>query len=165
MCISAESRAHLNLQPGATKNEVEKAYKRQSLRDHPDKGGTDEAFRRTKEARDVLLSPIEIKEQPIATVETKRNVAKTSGFGTVLAFANILRPPTQRAHPAKDDAPHPDGRNSDTIYRESNYRHRYETATEVLDDINEVYNHEKQKKEKKLREQHQVTNQVSKIIT
>ena len=56
-----------------------------------------------------------------------------------MAFANILRPPTHWPSPKKDDAYHDDGRNGDTIARETLYANRHRTATEILDDIDELY--------------------------
>jgi hypothetical protein len=50
-----EARQILGVDPNATKADVQEAYKRLMLRNHPDGGGTDYLASKINQARDVLL--------------------------------------------------------------------------------------------------------------
>ena len=47
----------LGIKKGASLEEIRKAFKKTSKKTHPDKGGTDEEFIKTKEAYEVLANP------------------------------------------------------------------------------------------------------------
>lgn len=54
--------AILGLEPGADEKEVARAYKKKSLKHHPDRGGDADKFRELTHARDILLDPSEKKK-------------------------------------------------------------------------------------------------------
>ena len=54
--------AALGLDPKCTQRDVDKAYRRKSLRCHPDKGGDPEEFKKLNEAREVLSDPAKRKQ-------------------------------------------------------------------------------------------------------
>ena len=45
----------LDISPGATQEEIRKAYKEAARKNHPGKGGSDAAFQKVKESYDLLL--------------------------------------------------------------------------------------------------------------
>ena len=73
-----EAVAHLNLPANITKADIKKAYRLSAQVDHPDKKGTAEAFRRTKQAYDLLMkTPLDDIRQTIKQA-TKQKSTKTS---------------------------------------------------------------------------------------
>jgi len=44
----------LGLKPGATEEEVKKAYRKKAIETHPDKGGNEEEFKKVTEAYEIL---------------------------------------------------------------------------------------------------------------
>ena len=54
--------AALGLDSKCTQRDVDKAYRRKSLRCHPDKGGDPEEFKKLNEAREVLSDPAKRKQ-------------------------------------------------------------------------------------------------------
>jgi curved DNA-binding protein CbpA len=51
--------AMLDLQPGATRAQIEKAFKAKALKVHPDQGGDNALFRALIKARDACLAEAE----------------------------------------------------------------------------------------------------------
>jgi curved DNA-binding protein len=47
----------LGLQPGATEDEVKKAYRKLAMKHHPDRGGDEAEFKRIKEAYEAITNP------------------------------------------------------------------------------------------------------------
>ncbi|CAD8057724.1 unnamed protein product [Paramecium primaurelia] len=47
----------LGVQPGATTDEVKKAFRKKAVREHPDKGGDPEKFKKLTEAYEILSNP------------------------------------------------------------------------------------------------------------
>lgn len=47
----------LGLAPGATADEVKKAFRKKAIREHPDKGGDAEKFKKLTEAYEILGNP------------------------------------------------------------------------------------------------------------
>ena len=54
--------AALGLDQKCSQRDVDKAYRRKSLRCHPDKGGDPEEFKKLNEAREVLSDPAKRKQ-------------------------------------------------------------------------------------------------------
>ena len=53
--VRSESYEILEIEPPAEYEKVRKAYRKMSLKSHPDKGGSDESFIKVREAYDELL--------------------------------------------------------------------------------------------------------------
>jgi hypothetical protein len=67
----SEAHAILGVRPGATKDEIQEAWKRKALEHHPDRGGDQELMKAVNVARDVLLSGPDVR--PFNPPEYKRH--------------------------------------------------------------------------------------------
>ena len=47
----------LGVNPGATKDEVKKAFKKRAMETHPDRGGNEEEFKKVNEAYEQIKNP------------------------------------------------------------------------------------------------------------
>ena len=47
----------LGIQPGASKDEAKKAFKRRAMETHPDRGGNEEEFKKVNEAYEQIKNP------------------------------------------------------------------------------------------------------------
>lgn len=47
----------MDLKPGATTDEVKKAFRKKAIREHPDKGGDADKFKKLTEAYEILSNP------------------------------------------------------------------------------------------------------------
>jgi len=97
---SSSARAALGVKPNATIDEIRRAYRKQALRAHPDKGGDPEAFGRIRRAFELLSRPVigipSLKAAGSATGRGARTVAsavRRDSRGTV-------GPPKKRARSA-----------------------------------------------------------------
>tara|TARA_R100000808_G_C2140463_1_gene148288 strand:- start:277 stop:924 length:648 start_codon:yes stop_codon:yes gene_type:complete len=91
----------LGLNPGASKDEIKKAYRKLALENHPDHGGNEDRFKQINEAYSILTGKSKPKQQGWDRPPQHQNINLDDLFGKYSPFSDMFgrRPP--RPEPQK----------------------------------------------------------------
>ena len=85
----------LGLNPGASKDEIKKAYRKLALENHPDHGGNEDRFKQVNEAYSILTGKSKPKQQGWDKPPQHQNINLDDLFGKYSPFSDMFgqRPP------------------------------------------------------------------------
>ena len=81
----------LNISKDSNTNEIKKAYRKLAMKEHPDKGGSQEKFKEINEAYSILSDPQKRKAYDCGQMDDNGNQNMQHGFDPFDIFSNFFR--------------------------------------------------------------------------
>ena len=81
----------LEISKECNQNEIKKAYRKLAMKEHPDKGGSQEKFKKINEAYSILSDPQKRKEYDCGQMDDNGNQNMQHGFDPFDIFSNFFR--------------------------------------------------------------------------